>query len=192
MRIFALVSTFALLIAGCAATCPPPLPATSPTILHWSCPAYLHPRTADARSVSVTNQANGNVSILFTRGGIDLQSRSTQLADEWSAFLSFDTESNSTKSIPVRCHIRGHVTKSAGSRVNALVDVAGAGFVLEFPAGAATDEAIEKELTLEIPAAPHRQLPVMLMASGSRRSTDDGILLQFDSIDCSATLPDHP
>jgi hypothetical protein len=192
MRTVVFVSTFALLIGGCTATCPPPLPATSPTILHWSCPAFLHPHVADRHNVSVTTQANGNLSILFTRGGIDLQPSSTHLADAWTAFLSFDTESNSTKSIPVRCHVRGHVVKSAGARVSALVDVAGAGFVLEFPAGAAADEAIEKELTLDIAAAPHRQFPVILAASGSRRERDDAILLNFDSIDCSATLPDHP
>lgn len=169
--------------------CGAPLPTDQASEYRWGCARSGHASKASARNISVTNQANGALTVLFTNGGITSQPPMRKLTDRWTSYLDLPVVSSSTSPQRLRCQVRGAVMKPAGSHASALIDVGGGSIAFDFPVAEAHDEPISGDVEFTTPVGNKETFPVSVLVTVTRSSPDDAVALDIDSIDCSVIPP---
>jgi len=120
MRNFFTASALLLFTASCASSfhCREPFPVTVPIAFHWGCPTVQTPVLATPMNTSITNQANGNVSVLFD-SNLDLQQQTTKLTATAAAFLDFPIR----RYIPFDLRLEDHPEKPPSRRRRTYAEV---------------------------------------------------------------------
>jgi hypothetical protein len=126
------------------------------TPLRWDCPKAGKPVLAGPSNTSITNQANGTVSVLFSAMNINLQQQTTALTGSTAAFLEFPISTSISQPAAVRCIVGGFVTKSERASVNIFVDFGGNSTLLQFAAGTALEQEFKREVSITIRPSSRR------------------------------------
>lgn len=183
-----------LALTRCASIpCHPAMPTSNQVVYRWGCASLVKVAAANAKQVSVTNQANGALSVLFTGGGASLVPPSTALTSRWTSFLALPVTAGAAGPAALRCRVTGHIAKSASTHAAAMVDVGGAALMLDYPVGTVLDESIERTVEFQTPVGNGGTFPISVVATGTRSSAADELLFTLDGVDCAlALLPAAP
>jgi len=190
MRNFFTASALLLFTASCASSfhCREPFPVTVPIAFHWGCPTVQTPVLATPMNTSITNQANGNVSVLFD-SNLDLQQQTTKLTATAAAFLDFPISTNATKPIDVRCQVLGSVDKSEAASVNIFVDLGGHATLLDFPSGTIVNQQIVKDIPMTITAVQPQTWGLAVVITATRRDTSASVQATIEDVTCALANP---
>ena len=179
-----------LALTRCASIpCHPPMATSKPVVYQWGCPRIVKVAPARAKQVSVTNQADGSLSVLFTGAGASLVPPSTALTSRWVSFLALPVTARTAEPAALRCRITGHIVKSASTHAAAMVDLGGAAFMLDYPVGTALDEEIDRTVEFQSPVGDSAIFPISVVATGTRSSTAEEVLFALDAVDCALASP---
>ena len=191
MRAFMTASILLLLTTSCRSSfrCPEPFPVTVPTTFHWGCPTVEKPALATPANTSITNQANGNLSVLFSATTVNLQQHTTALTGSATAFLAFPITTNASQPTGVTCHVRGFLSKSELASASIFIDLGGTSALLQFPAGTAVDHDIIKEISLTVPATQPQSWPLTVVITAQRPDTTNVVNAIVEDVTCALTSP---
>ena len=170
------------------------------SIIEWGNVEAYAPVVTPNSAISST--ANGAfLSLISSEAQLALDESCTSLTGARTWLTRVEVKISEEKEVlGYHVEVRGAVTKGAGARASVLIEIGSASDILEFPYDEALDgQAFTRDLFCLEPRQPKENDParpslpplsISVIQLAQRRTVDDCVVLDVDSVDVRAIFPD--